>query len=223
LCGFILSPHIRVICFKKEDKKKTDHLIFRNRHKYSCIISFKASGSTLHLTDHQDRPHQDQPTSYRTHLFTTDTMIRRPTTHLHLHNNNSARPDPVTSISSNSVSKETTLCERHAIKKSDTFDSLNNRFESLDYNDHTNTCTTSRHLRLHDGRRHRSHFDEANSSEIHKVSQREECVCVCVCVRERERKRERGKQYQRYIHPRTHLQLSYIIFLFLIWILFFSK
>ena len=109
-------------------------------------------------------------------------MIRRPTTHLHNSINNCARPDPVTSISSNSISKETILSQ-HAIKKSDTFDSLNNRFESLDYHDHANTCTTSRHFRLHEGRRRRSHFGEDNSKETHKVSQREECVCVCVCVR----------------------------------------
>jgi hypothetical protein len=111
-------------------------------------------------------------------------MIRRPTTHLHNNSsssnnnnnnnrnkNNCVRPDPVTYISSNSVSKETILSQ-HAIKKSDTFDSLNNRFESLDYQDHTNTCTTSRHFRLHDGHRRRSHFGEDYSKETHKVSQR---------------------------------------------------
>jgi hypothetical protein len=110
-------------------------------------------------------------------------MIRRPTTHLH-NNNNCARPDPVTSISSNSISKETILSQ-HAIKNSDTFDSLNNRFESLDYHDHTNTCTASHQFRLHDDRRRRrSHFGEDNSKETHKVSQREECICICVlgCV-----------------------------------------
>mmetsp|Transcript_36859 Transcript_36859/g.42444 ORF Transcript_36859/g.42444 Transcript_36859/m.42444 type:complete len:477 (-) Transcript_36859:355-1785(-) len=88
-------------------------------------------------------------------------MIRRSTNHLH--NKNSARPDPVTSISSNS--KEI-ISERNAIKTSDTFDSLNNRIDNFNHNEHTNTTSTSYHFRFDDGRR--SCFGEDNSKKIHK-------------------------------------------------------
>merc|ERR1711957_282482 len=88
-------------------------------------------------------------------------MIRRSTNCLH--NKNSARLDPLTSISSNS--KEITS-ERNSIKKLDTFDSLNSIFESLNRDEHTNTTTTSYHFRFDYDRR--SHFGEDNSKTNHK-------------------------------------------------------